>query len=664
MRKDLAKWLLNTSMNPKTTLVLTVSWVVLLLTLHAFIPSRAIEARIISPVLFEFRKLLDRDPPFHPKIKVFVVDDVTVNFLKGNELNLNQWATALNAIDSKNPKAIIIDALFGNLDTEGQEAQQDLDRLRALKTPIFTGAFPAASEIYGRFALPLNESDFSFSRYSSTEAPALPDFTSQVIYGPSKVLSEFFKRTGHILYGDDEGSFYPLLRLKDSKVMPHLMLMPFQKRELNGSSIFIEEAEFNLSSDGRVPINFSQPGSYHSQVKPLVHLLNKDWEKVALDQIEEGDYVYLVPMFFTGNTDFKPSPVGLIPGAYSHLAVLNSILNKNTIRYVDAEVPMLIVFAFLLMLSAWFLSPFSLIVSLVGLSLAWIAVCLGLFAYKGLILPFLLPQLSLLTVGLSLLMQGLEIADRRARMIRQTLEGFVSPEVLVQLQKEPEKLSLSLDARERILTVMFIDIVGFSLIVEKQMPKEAFDGLQVVIKEISQIIHKHGGIVNKTLGDGLLCFFGHSIEKNKAVTNHALEAVGAAFEIQQSNVSQMLLASGSQGLSYPLRIGINTGAVFMGNLGSGERVDITVVGNGVNFAKRLESACGAHSVLVGRTTHELLGQRNEFGEAQMKLITIKHHEKTVESWEYDPFYETPEVRGMAERVFEGKIGISLKTDKL
>ncbi len=86
----------------------------------------------------------------------------------------------------------------------------------------------------------------------------------------------------------------------------------------------------------------------------------------------------------------------------------------------------------------------------------------------------------------------------------------------------------------------------------------------------------------------------------------------------------------------------------MGNLGSGQRLDITVVGTGVNFAKRLESACRANQILIGRTTHLQLQKANGFGPSEKRLIAIKHHEEEVESWEYDPFHQKVELRQAAE----------------
>ncbi|RZA22950.1 MAG: CHASE2 domain-containing protein [Proteobacteria bacterium] len=651
MKKNLAKWLVNSSINPKTALALATIWTMALLAFSHFAPMRKIETRVVSPVLFHVRELLHRSPPLAPQIKIFAVDDVTVTFIRGTDLNLSQWANVMEALDSKSPKAIVVDALFGTLSADAEEDRESMERLKAVKTPIYSGAFPAPGEIFGRKTLPLEKPPYQTQTYGS-DLYALPSFEASAIYGTAPSLRDVFTRPGHILYGEDEGSFYPFLKLRENRVLPHVMLLPFIDTKILGNHIDVGGTHFTLTKNGSVPINFGLRADYNKRVRPMVHLLRKEWNKVALDSVMPRDFVYLVPMFYTGNTDFKPSPIGLIPGAYSHLAILNSILTHQTVRTLEIESVLIVAFALLFTLLAWRANPLSLILALILGSFGFIAVCLLLFSYQDLIIPYLLPQVSIAGVGISLLMLRFMIADRKARMIRQALEGIVRPDALALLQRFPEKLSPSLDARERVLTVVFIDIVGFSLMVENQQPRMAFEGLQTVISEITEIIHRHGGTVNKTLGDGLLCFFGYALEANSEVSNHAEEAMGAAFAIQQNNVARILESARTPNPVFPLRVGINTGAVFMGNLGSGERLDITVVGNGVNFAKRLESACNSHLVLIGRSTYDLLGDPKTYGGALRRWISIKHKDKSVESWEFDPFFRETEVRIKADGVHE------------
>ncbi|MBC7659337.1 MAG: adenylate/guanylate cyclase domain-containing protein [Chitinophagaceae bacterium] len=663
MKKNLTRWLQKSSTNPRSTVLIAVVWVGILLACHAFLPTRPMEARVVAPMLFKVREVLGRAPDIHPTIKVFGFDDVTAAKLERVEMNLEEWSKVLKIIDKSAPKAIIVDGLFSLSNaSKTSEGRAALELLKTLKTPVYTGLFASPQAITGRVPLDLNDPAFALSEYlddsvllpgtknEQLEKLALPDYRSYEVYGAHSSLRGVFRNAGHILYGNDEGSYEPFLRLRNGKTLPHLMFRPFSDVKFVQDHIRVEGADIYLSKDGTAPINFPSLKSLAQSVNALAPLVAAKDTNATLSNVSAGDYVYVIPLFHTGNTDFKPSPIGLISGGFAHLAILNSILQKNHLHAVAIEPILIVGFAAAIAYFGWWMGPASLILSLLAATLFWMATCIFGFVYESMVFPFLLPEASLMGVGISLLLQRIYIAERKARMIRTALEGVVRPEALRALQRNPEMLSL--EARERVVTIVFIDIVGFSLMVENQLPRVAFEGLQSLVEKMTNSIHKHGGIVNKTLGDGLLCFFGYSLEDNKEVGNHAEEALTAALEIQQANIPLLLAAEGTRNPVFPLRIGINTSAVFMGNLGAGERLDITVIGNGVNFAKRLEAACLPHAILVGSTTYDLVRKRTVFGEAKKRAFHVKHHEDSVEAWEFDPLSSDATLRTRVESIYQ------------
>ena len=143
-------------------------------------------------------------------------------------------------------------------------------------------------------------------------------------------------------------------------------------------------------------------------------------------------------------------------------------------------------------------------------------------------------------------------ANRKSHYIHQALSGAVKPDELKNLALSPQKLKL--DARERVVSVMFIDVVGFSLMIERELPRIAFDSLKRVLNEMTDIVHQYDGIVNKNLGDGLLCFFGYSIENDTVSFDHADKAVACALEIQRKNIEHILSMESEHDLSYPCEL--------------------------------------------------------------------------------------------------------------
>lgn len=666
MRREPGHWLQSPSVSIRLAGMLCVLWVLLLVIWELSPLSIEAETRVVNPLLFQIREKLDRNPRINAHIKSYGMDDTTIAYMQRPQLLLHQVVELLEGIDSRSPKAIVIDSLFSVTDVGPESPEQRIalaNRLKAIRTPILLGAFASTKAVRGREPWNISDPAFDIQQFLRTlpqspltpdqEAAALPllDYGDGYVYGPDIFLREALNKIGHIHYGTFEGRFYPFIRLHKDRLLPHIMIRAVGDVYFKQGQLFAHDSELPLARDGSAYINFPKREEMARNLRPLRLLLKPTSVDKELERIGSEDFVYIVQMYYTGNVDFKPSPLGLIPGAFSHLAILNNILQKDWLRPVEAGPALVAGFGVLAALLAYWLTPAVLFATVAGGLVLWSLFCIYAFAWIGWVLPWLGPSMSFFLVGLSIAGFRIGAMERKAWYIKQTLQGTVQNEVLQELSKHPERLAM--EARERVLTIMFIDIVGFSLMVENQLPRTAFESLRGLIDELSNTVHRHGGIVNKTLGDGLLCFFGYSFHDDKESTEHAEQAVRTALEIQLSNVPRMIRAAKRREPVFPLRIGINTSAVFLGNLGSGEKLDFTVIGNGVNFAKRLEGACLPHSVLVGPTTKELVEPLGTItARAKRRMIAIKHHIEMVESWEYDPFLDQPELRAQAEEVFK------------
>ena len=146
---------------------------------------------------------------------------------------------------------------------------------------------------------------------------------------------------------------------------------------------------------------------------------------------------------------------------------------------------------------------------------------------------------------------------------------------------------------------MFIDMVGFSMSSEDLTPRLALARLSSNITYLKEKIYQHGGEVNKTLGDGLLAYFGYPVTGNNR--NHAEDALKCAIEIQQDCLKRCVEKENNM-FTYPLRIGINTDLVYIGVIG--DESDISLVGSAVIFASRLESSCEPFRIMLGSTTRK------------------------------------------------------------
>jgi len=191
------------------------------------------------------------------------------------------------------------------------------------------------------------------------------------------------------------------------------------------------------------------------------------------------------------------------------------------------------------------------------------------------------------------------------------------------------------EPKRKMMTVVFTDIRGFSSLTDSLEPEELFHLLDRYLSEMIKIIHSHDGTLNKIIGDGLLIFFGDPIP----MADHVERAVRMAIDMQKK-VSDLKDQFHQYNHELGVGIGINTGFMTVGNIGSDLHRDYTVIGNQVNVASRLESMAKAGQILISQRTCSKVRhifKTEEIGEVKVKGIhsPIKTHTVIWESTDVD-----------------------------
>jgi adenylate cyclase len=183
-----------------------------------------------------------------------------------------------------------------------------------------------------------------------------------------------------------------------------------------------------------------------------------------------------------------------------------------------------------------------------------------------------------------------EIERRKTRAV---FSRYVSPDVVEELMKDPD--SIELGGAKKVVTIMFADIRGFTAYSENKDPVDVITRLNEYLTVMTRTIQKHGGTLDKYLGDGLMAFFGAPIYYE----DHVERAVRTAVEMQEA-IKQLNTVWATRDGSPPLlvAIGINTGPAVVGNVGSPERMDYTLIGEDVNLASRTEALTKLFETLV------------------------------------------------------------------
>ena len=210
-----------------------------------------------------------------------------------------------------------------------------------------------------------------------------------------------------------------------------------------------------------------------------------------------------------------------------------------------------------------------------------------------------------------------------AQLYKRRLSPFFSPDVLRALVRARDEQSLG--PRRRVATVLFSDIRGFTSISERLQPEQVEEMLGEYLTEMTQIVFKHRGSVDKYMGDGIMALYNAPFEDPE----HALNAIRTGLEFQERALA--VSARWQEKLGVPIRIGvgINTGEMLVGTLGSRQRFEYTALGDNVNLASRLESATKDHgaSIIISEYTYEHV--KGRFPIRVLGDVTVKGKSRPV-----------------------------------
>jgi adenylate cyclase len=252
-----------------------------------------------------------------------------------------------------------------------------------------------------------------------------------------------------------------------------------------------------------------------------------------------------------------------------------------------------------------------------------------LFYDKSGLLLLTVPVLSALLLS-GLFSLGLEYALERIEKLRtrRTLERYVSKNLVKEILENPDSYYSTLLGVRVPVTMLFSDLVGFTTLSEKADPEALVAQLNEYLTRMTSVVFSNGGTLDKFIGDAIMAVWGNvrSFGVTQDAKNCARAALGMRQELRQLNENWR--DEGRMGLG--MGIGINQGEVIVGNIGSQERMDPTVIGDAVNLASRLEGLTRIYGVdiLIGATAAELV--RDEFHLRSVARVQVKGKTKPVD----------------------------------
>lgn len=356
-------------------------------------------------------------------------------------------------------------------------------------------------------------------------------------------------------------------------------------------------------------------------------------DEIPQEQFEDS-FVF-VALYAPGLFDVCATPVSsTYPGVGLHLCQLNQFLNEDYIA--ECPQPLFIIIlalavlaGFLLALSVKQTKSYSLpLVTFIVLAICAIYVfATYLIFMKGMVLPLIIPVSGLILAYLTAVFEDYLTEGHQKRFIKSAFKHYLSADVIEQLIENPS--SLHLGGEEKEITAYFSDVQGFTSISENLTPAELTELLNVYLSAMTDIIQSYGGYVDKYEGDAIVAFFGAPVDQK----DNGARAVKAAMACQKklAEMQEELVKVSKK--PFVQRIGLNSGKAIVGNMGSKNRFNYTMMGDTVNLASRLEGInkqFGTYTMCSKSTMENAVANGCDFSFRKLADIAVVGKKTSVE----------------------------------
>ncbi len=432
----------------------------------------------------------------------------------------------------------------------------------------------------------------------------------------------------------------PMVRDEDTgELKPYvLQLTP---DEFDASGQLVKEGRRRAMTEIRIPINdrgqmlvnfmgrrsaeSPEMGPQTFPVRSYAAYANRDpgpdpdsWRRT----LAVRDKILMVGAFATGMAeDEKLTPVGLMYGIEMHANALNTILMDNFIIEAPHWLNLLTIGVAALIV-AFISSRLAAIGALGLMAVMIVAYFFGVNLYfdsQAYLLNFASPVLAALVTFLSVVVYRAFTEERDKKAIRETFGKYLSPKVVEQLASDPPELG----GTDKELTVFFSDIRGFTTLSENMTPQELVNHLNEYLTAMTDLAIEYGGTLDKYMGDAIMCFWGAPMPQQ----DHAVLACKCA--LRQMQVLRGLNEKWPAAKHIDIGIGLNSGIMTVGNMGSTLRMNYTIMGDNVNLGSRLEAINKEYgtSVIISENTYALV--KDKFIARELDNIRVKGKNKPV-----------------------------------
>ena len=507
------------------------------------------------------------------------------------------WGSLVQYFDAAGARAVVFDILFTERSVYVNEFDDDHEFAAAVgasKAPVVFGSMVGKDGTPGPFAL------------KELEKP---------VFGAVNVItSDVFR-----VYPPDVHGFPSLAKqtLAAAKVDPPAMpTRPFLLHY------------YGPHQDGEGRFTFP----YVSAATVLGAALGDEQAKQQVPPERFKDKIVILAPITVGTYDLKSSPLSAIyPGVEVQATAIENLIRGQRVLPVGPLATAAATFLSALVAALAVVFPRRVTLKVVGGAVAAVAlIALSVALFQGDVIRWLPPAVPLLAVVLGTVgafAWSYFTEDRQRRVVLKALSQYVSPAVAEQIAKDPSRLALGGERRD--MTVMFTDIAGFTNLTETMEVEALSTMLNFYLDEMSGVVLSQDGTLDKYIGDAIMSFWNAPIDQ----ADHALRACRAAIGMRdrERQIRPRLAELGATGML--TRIGLNSGPMAVGNMGSDRKFNYTVLGDSVNLGSRLEGANKFYGtqILLAQTTAELV--KGRFAMRQVDVLRVKGKQRPMAVYE-------------------------------
>lgn len=368
--------------------------------------------------------------------------------------------------------------------------------------------------------------------------------------------------------------------------------------------------------------------------------LDKSIETISIEKVLNGEInpahftgsVVLIGPYALGLDDMYYTPASKVLKMYGvaiHANIIQSLLDGKFYQRASQPVGLLIILvlgllAYLIMERVR--AKWSILIMVAFLVIYTVAEAV-VFKVSNSLLPYIYPVLTIIALYIfSVVSQYLKERKERGR-VTGIFGRYVSKAVVQEILSSKEEIKVGGVRKD--ITLMFVDIRGFTPLSEKMEPEDIINILNEYLDLCSRAVFAYEGTIDKFIGDGVMSIFGAPIEQN----DHPVRAVRAALQMQRESGKLVEDLLARYGRSVSFGIGLNSGPAVVGNIGSHERLDYTAIGDTVNLAARLESNAKPGQILISKETYERI--KGSFKVTALDAIKVKGKEQLVEIYQVE-----------------------------